>query len=331
MKQKTLFLAFISLGIILIGSSWYLFQPPKKESLIVSTTTSLYETGLLDAIKSGFEAKYPEFNVNFISQGTGKAIETAKRGDVDMILVHDPGSEFTFLIEGYGVNRKIIAYNFFIIVGPKSDPAGIKGLTPLEVLKKIYAQGLDGNALWVSRGDKSGTHSKEKALWKAAGLNLTRIKTEKVSGTENPWYLEAGAGMTATLQLANQKGAYTLSDIGSFLKNSKTGNIQLERFVEGGKELLNVYSAIAVNPQKVPQARFDKAMLFIKFLVSDEGQELFRTFGVEELDQAIFRPWIPVTEMNSDPTLIQWVEEYAYFDGTECPIQYRYNSGDLFS
>ncbi|MBS7620178.1 substrate-binding domain-containing protein [Candidatus Bathyarchaeota archaeon] len=330
MKQKTLFLTFISIGIILISSSWYLFQPP-KESLIVSTTTSLYETGLLDAIKSSFEAKYSGFNISFISQGTGKAIETAKRGDADMILVHDPGSEFTFLSEGYGVNRKIIAYNFFIIVGPKSDPAGVEGLTLLEALKKIYAQGLEGNALWVSRGDNSGTHSKEKALWKAAGLNLTRIKTEKVSGADNSWYLEAGAGMTSTLQLANQKGSYTLSDIGIFLKNSKKGNIQLKSFVEGGKEILNVYSAIVVNPQKVPQARFDKAMLFLKFLVSDEGQELFRTFGALELGQSIFKPWIPVSKTKSDPALIKWVEEYAFFNGAECPVQYRYNAGDLFS
>ncbi|MGQ9680108.1 MAG: substrate-binding domain-containing protein [Candidatus Bathyarchaeia archaeon] len=252
MKQRTIILMCIIVGVILAGSCWYLLQPRQKDILIVSTTTSLYETGLLDVLKPRFEARYPEFNVSFISQGTGLAIETAKRGDADMILVHDPASERAFLEQGYGVNRKVIAYNFFIIVGPKSDPAGIKGLAPLEALKKIYAQGLEGGAIWVSRGDNSGTHSKEKALWKTAGLNLTRIKAEKASGTDAPWYLEAGAGMTATLQLANQKEAYTLSDIGSFLKNSKTGNIQLVALVEGGKEVLNVYSAIAVNPQKVP-------------------------------------------------------------------------------
>lgn len=331
MKQRTITLICIIVGVILTGSCWYLLQPRQKDTLIVSTTTSLYETGLLDVLKSRFEARHPECNVSFISQGTGLAIETAKRGDADMILVHDPASERAFLEQGYGINRKVIAYNFFIIVGPKSDPAGIKGLAPLEALKKIYAQGLEGGAIWVSRGDNSGTHSKEKALWKATGLNLTRIKAEKVSGIDASWYFEAGAGMTATLQLANQKEAYTLSDLGSFLKNSKTGNIQLVALVEGGKELLNVYTTIAVNPQKVLQAKFDRAMLFVRFLVSDEGQEIFKTFGVQEMGQALFDPWIPISKTNSDPTLIQWVKEYAFINGTECPGEYRYNAGDLFS
>jgi tungstate transport system substrate-binding protein len=269
--------------------------------------------------------------VSFISQGTGLAIETAKRGDADMILVHDPNAEFAFLNGSYGVNRKIIAYNFFIIVGPQSDPAGINGLSPLEALKKIAAAGPNGSALWVSRGDNSGTHSKEKALWKAAGLNLTQLKDQKISGTENPWYLEAGTGMTATLQLANQKSAYTLSDIASFLKNSKTGNIQLVKVVDAGKDTLNVYSAISVNPQKLADTKFETAMLFIRFLASDEGQQLFSSYGVQDYGQALFKPWISTYKNNSDPELIQWVKDYAFFGGTECPNQYRYNAEDLFS
>lgn len=331
MKQRNILIIAVVVAIALIGTSWYLLRPNQKENLIVSTTTSLYETGFLDVLKAGFEAKYPNYNVSFISQGTGLAIETAKRGDADMILVHDPTAELAFLNGSYGVNRKIIAYNFFIIVGPQSDPAGISELSPLDALRRIAEGGPNGNALWVSRGDNSGTHSKEKALWKAAGLNLTQIKDQKIAGTNSPWYLEAGTGMTATLQLANQKGAYTLSDIASFLKNSKTGNIQLVKVVDAGKDTLNVYSAIAVNPQKLTNAKFDTAMLFIKFLASDEGQALFNSYGVQDYGQALFKPWISTYKNNSDPTLIQWVKDYAFFSGTECPTQYRYNAGDLFS
>jgi len=331
LKQRNILIIAVVVVIALIGTSWYMLRPNQKENLIVSTTTSLYETGFLDVLKAGFEAKYPNYNVSFISQGTGLAIETAKRGDADMIMVHDPNAELAFLNGSYGVDRKIIAYNFFIIVGPQSDPAGIKGLAPLDALRKIAAAGPNGSALWVSRGDNSGTYSKEKALWKAADLNLTQIKGQRISGTNNPWYIEAGAGMTATLQLSNQKGAYTLSDIASFLKNSKEGNIQLVNLVQGGKEMLNVYSAIAVNPQKVTQAKFETAILFIKFLVSDEGQNLFGTFGAQDYGQAVFKPWITTYKTNSDPTLIQWVKEYAFFNGTECPDLYRYKADDLFS
>jgi tungstate transport system substrate-binding protein len=159
----------LAIAVILIVISagalyWNSTKPKTKESLIVSTTTSLYETGVLDALKTMFEAEYPDYNISFISQGTGLAIETAKNGDADLILVHAPSQELAFLESGYGVNRKVFAYNFFIIVGPDSDPAGISGMDPLDALKKISEEGLTGNALWVSRGDNSGTHSKEKSL-----------------------------------------------------------------------------------------------------------------------------------------------------------------------
>jgi len=316
----------ISIALILIVAGavgTYFLYPRPKTQLIVSTTTSLYETGFLDVLKQSFEQANPGFNVSFISQGTGQAIQTAKLGQADMILVHDPPSELSFLNDSYGVNRKIIAYNFFIIVGPSNDPAAVNGTLPLDALKKIKAAGEAGQAKWVSRGDGSGTHSKEKRLWAAAGINYTQIRTQS-------WYLEAGSGMTATLQLANEKNAYTLSDKASYLTNFAKGNIELAKLVEGGKDLLNVYSAIPCNPQTLTSTKFDEAMALTKYLVSDEGQDLLRNFGVEDFGEAIFKPWVPVAKSGNPPDIKQMVEQYAYFQGSECPTQYRYNAGDLY-
>jgi tungstate transport system substrate-binding protein len=314
----------IVLGVVVIAviATYYLWPRPANQ-FIVSTTTSLYETGLLDILKQQFERTYPSYNVSFISQGTGKAITTAQRGDADMILVHDPMKELSFLEDGYGVNRKIIAYNFFIIVGPENDPADVKGKTPVEVLTLIKQAGENGTTLWVSRGDESGTHSKEQRLWSVAGFNYSEIRT-------NSWYFEAGTGMTATLQLTDEKEAYTLCDMGSYLSNFAQGNIDLVKHVEAGKDTLNVYAAIACNPQTITHAKFDLSMAFIDFLVSDDIQDLFRDFGVSEYGEALFKPWIPMLTSGLDPDLIEWVEEYAYFDGTECPDQFRYNAGDFY-
>jgi len=323
--SATVQLVLIGLTIVITGTlGVYFLYPRPKTQMIVSTTTSLYETGFLDVLKKNFEQKNAGYNVSFISQGTGQAIQTAKLGQADMILVHDPPQELLFLSDSYGVNRKIVAYNFFIIVGPSNDPAGIKGLPVLDAIKKIKAAGDGGNALWVSRGDNSGTHSAEKRLWTAAGFNPSQIRT-------NSWYLEAGTGMTATLQLANQKNAYTLSDKASYLNNFKKGNIQLALLLEGSVlALLNVYSAIPCNPQKLTAAKFDAAMALTKYLVSDEGQELFKDFGVQDFGEAIFKPWIPVSKSGSPADIKQMVEQYAYFQGSECPTQYRYNAGDLY-
>jgi tungstate transport system substrate-binding protein len=314
----------IVLGVVIIAiiAAYYLWPRP-ADLFIVSTTTSLYETGLLDVLKQRFQQTYPRYNVSFISQGTGKAIATAQRGDADMILVHDPVKELAFLEDGYGVNRKIIAYNFFIIVGPEADPAGAKGKTPTEALILINQAGEDGTALWVSRGDESGTHAMEQRLWAAAGFNYSGIRTSS-------WYFEAGTGMTATLQLADQKEAYTLCDMGSYLSNFVQGNIQLAKIVEAGKDTLNVYAAIACNPQTITSAKFDASLAFIEFLISDDVQDLLQDFGVSAYGEALFKPWIPMLTSGQDPALIQWVEDYAYFEGTECPTQYRYNAGDLY-
>jgi len=160
-------------------------------TLVVSTTTSLYDTGILDLIEDAFEAENP-IDLYFISVGTGLAITHAQRGDADMILVHAPSREFAFMEEGYGVNRKIIAYNFFSIVGPWDDPAGIKEKTPTEALEQLIERGRAGEAVWVSRGDDSGTHTKEIGLWSEVGLDASMLRDEE-------WYREAGAGMGKTL------------------------------------------------------------------------------------------------------------------------------------
>jgi len=311
------------------GFIWNLTRPQEKESLIVSTTTSLYETGVLDVLKTRFEADNPEYNVSFISQGTGLAIETAKRGDADLILVHAPSSELVFMETGFGVNRKIFAYNFFIIVGPAGDPTGVEGLGPVEAMLRIREMGLAGNALWVSRGDNSGTHIKEKALWAMTGLSLDEIKLEPAGGSGGTWYIEAGAGMTATLQLANEKDAYTLADVATYLKNVKNGNIQLVKAVDSGEETLNVYSAIVCAPDKSPRGMFDASMLFVQFLVSDETQAMLETYGEEEFGSTLFKPWVPELD-NPESDIVTWVEEQAYFDGSECPTQYRHQAGSLY-
>lgn len=329
-NQRTMVIIGVVLAVAFLAGAWYMTRPAVKEQIIVSTTTSLYETGFLDVLKKNFETKYSQYNVSFISQGTGLAIETAKKGNADMILVHDANAEKAFLTDGYGVNRKIVAYNFYIYVGPSADPIGVTGLSPTEALKKIAAEGVKGNAIWVSRGDNSGTHSKEKALWKLAGLNVTILK-QQTTPAGTPWYYEAGAGMTATLQLADQKNAYTITDIGSFLKNSASGIIKLVKVVDSGKDTLNVYSAIVCNPTKNTRGHYEASMTFVRYFSSTEGQELFKNYGVSNYGQALFKPWITTLKANTETDLIQWVKDYAYIEGSDCPTAYRFNPGDLYS
>ncbi len=319
---------FIVIVIILIGLVSYAYfaaQTTTKQHLIVSTTTSLYETGLLDILKVEFEKQYPSVNVSFISQGTGLAIQTAMRGDADMILVHDPVRELKFLEEGYGVNRKVIAYNFFVIAGPSDDPANVKGLSPTEAFTKIREAGEKNSAIWISRGDDSGTHAKEKRIWKATGFDTADLRTMD-------WYLEAGTGMTATLRLTDEKSGYTLVDLGSYLNNYANGNIELEIIVDAGRDTLNVYSVIANNPQKteVSGSNFDASMKFIDFLASDQIQQILADFGKDKFGKALFNPYIKLLENNDNPELIQWIQDFAYFDGTECPSQYRYQADHMY-
>ena len=317
MQGKALLTAAIIL-LAVLGTVLY-FQATgqsKVERLTVATTTSLYDTGLLDLVEEAFEKDYPCYDVAFISAGTGIALQYASRGDADAVLVHAPPKEFKFMREGYGVNRRIIAYNFFLIVGPESDPAGINGLKAVEALTRMVEAGRAGKALWVSRGDESGTHSKEKALWKMAGFNSERLRGEA-------WYLEAGAGMGKTLLLANEKNAYTLSDVGTYLKYHGDGLISLKVHVGESKELLNVYSIMAVNPRKVKEVNFKAAMALISFLTSDKGQKLLAQFGVEKYGQPLFNPAVKTIQEQKSSQVAQWIAEYAFLEGEECPAQYR--------
>jgi tungstate transport system substrate-binding protein len=324
--QRNIVIWIISLVLVAVvsvaGTTLFIGDASKKK-LVISTTTSLYDTELLDTIEDQFEAKYP-VDVYFISVGTGLAITHAQRGDADMILVHAPSKELTFLESGYGTCRKIVAYNFFAIVGPEADPANIKDLSPTQALSNIVNAGRNKGAKWVSRGDDSGTHIKEKGLWTVARVDWSTLRDES-------WYVEAGAGMGKTLQVADNLDAYTLADMGTYLKYHKDGIISLKTLVTQGEELLNVYSAIAGNRTKHSHINFDEAITFIEFLISEEGQEIIANFGKDVYGQSLFYPAVNLLKKNTDPTIAQWIRNYAFFDGYECPPEYWGNHPELYS
>jgi tungstate transport system substrate-binding protein len=253
------------------------------ERLKLSTTTSLQDTGLLDLIKDKFDEKF-NVSLDVVSGGTGIAIQYGERGDVDALLVHDKTRELKFIKDGHGLERRCIAYNYFELVGPANDPAGIKGLNATSALKTIMEKGSADpkNVSFVSRGDNSGTHAREQLLWKKAGFNYSQINNS------GPWYIDAGQGMGATLTMANEKSAYTLSDTGTYL--AYKGNLTLVPLVEGGNDLLNVYTAMAVNPKKHPGVNCELANEFINFLVSEEGQKLIADYGKDKYGQQLFFP-----------------------------------------
>ncbi|MBA7635737.1 Tungstate-binding protein TupA [subsurface metagenome] len=244
----------------------------------MATTTSLYDTGLWEYLEPMFEEKY-SVELDVMYAGTGKALEYGRRGDVDIITVHAKADEERFVAEGYGVQRVPFAYNYFLIVGPAADPAGIKGLNPEEALKKLMGA---GSVSFVSRGDDSGTHSKEKAIWKGAGFDYEAVRD---AGT---WYIETGGGMGPTLMMASEKQAYALTDMGTYL--AYKGKLELVPIIDRGDILLNVYSAIAVNPEKVTGVKIDMANNLISFLTSPEIQELIGDYGVEEYGRQLFIP-----------------------------------------
>lgn len=247
-----------------------------KDKFVVATTTSLYDTGLWDYLEPIFEDKY-DVNLEILSAGTGIALEFGQNGDAQAVAVHSKSSELTFIANGYGKERVPFAYNYFLIVGPESDPAGLKGLTPEDAFKKLMEN--PGSGKFVSRGDDSGTHVKEKAIWKAAGYE--DYDAVKNAGS---WYLEAGSGMGATLVRANELEAYTLSDIGTFL--AYKGDLNLIPIIEEGSILLNVYSSIACTKAKDPEM----AQNFVDFMASAETQQLIGNYGKEDYGQALFTP-----------------------------------------
>ena len=251
---------------------------PGQPRLRVSTTTSLYDTGLWNALEDRFEPQ-TGVRLDIIYAGTGIALEYGQRGDVDALAVHDKAREEKFIADGYGVERVPFAYNYFVIAGPADNPAGLAGLSPEDAFRKLYE---DRTAAFISRGDDSGTHAKEKAIWKAAGLDYEALRS---SGT---WYIDRGGGMGPSLLMAAEKQAYVLSDIGTFLAfQSDTGLVSI---VEKGGIMLNVYSAIAVSPEVTDAGRFARAQGLIDFLVSDEIQEFIADYGVQEYGRSLFTP-----------------------------------------
>jgi tungstate transport system substrate-binding protein len=311
-----------ALLITTIGATYIAWPRAETKRLIVSTTTSLYDTGVIDMIEDAFEKNH-QTDLYFISVGTGLAIAHAERGDADMILVHAPSKELKFLEEGYGVNRKIIAYNYFTIVGPPDDPAGIRGMDTTEAMETLVEMGRKDESVWVSRGDDSGTHTKELELW-------SRMSFEAPKPGEEFWFVEAGTGMGKTLQIAEEKQGYTLTDMGTYLKYRESGLVSLEMMVVSVQSLLNVYNAIAVNPKTVLGSDFEGAMEFIEFLISEEGQVLIGEHGKEDYGMSLFNPAVELLESASDTETAGWIEEAAFFEGSECPLRYRMDEADLY-
>lgn len=250
-------------------------QPPKppNPSLILATTTSTQDSGLLDVLVPDFEQR-TGYTVKTVAVGSGEAMKMGQECNADVLLVHSPSAEKDFMSNNYGSDRRLVMHNDFVIVGPSSDPAGIKGsATAVEAFTKIANAG----SPFITRGDASGTNSKELAIWKSA--NITPA---------GDWYIESGQGMLATLQIASEKGAYTLSDRATFLANQSA--IQLEILVQGDASLLNIYHVIVVNPANCPTVNNTGAIAFADYLVSPATQTLIGSFGVEKYGQPLFTP-----------------------------------------
>ena len=248
---------------------------PSNPNLILATTTSTQDSGLLDVLIPLFETE-SGYTVQTVAVGSGQAMKMGEEGNADVLLVHAPASEVTFMENGFGKDRALVMHNDFIIVGPASDPAGIKGTAVADALKLISA----GSGTFVSRGDDSGTHKAELALWKKVEFDP--------KAAAPAWYLESGQGMGATLTIASEKNAYTLTDRATYLANN--ANLQLEILVEGDHALLNVYHVISVNPDKWPKANYEGALAFIKFMTASSTQKIIAQFGVNKYGQQLFIP-----------------------------------------
>ncbi|MDQ3855325.1 MAG: substrate-binding domain-containing protein [Chloroflexota bacterium] len=244
-----------------------------KHDVVLATTTSTQDSGLLDVLVPRFEHE-TGYRLKPIAVGSGQALELGERGEADVLLVHSPSAEEEFMKTGAGVDRKLVMYNDFVLVGPPADPARIRGVqSASEALRKIARSG----APFYSRGDDSGTHKREQELWKAAGLT-----------PRGDWYRETGSGMGQTLRIASEKAGYTLADRGTYLSLRST--LQLQVLVEGGAPLLNVYHVIAVNPRKFSTVNYEGARAFESFLLSASTQKVIGSFGRDKYGQSLFVP-----------------------------------------
>jgi tungstate transport system substrate-binding protein len=282
MRRPVVILLALVLALAAVASA----QAPASKTVILSTTTSTQDSGLLDVLIPLFE-KQTGYSVKAISVGTGQALALAARGEADVTLAHAPGAEKKYVAEGKMQNRRLVMYNDFLVIGPEADPAKIKGAKSVAAaLKKIA----DGKARFVSRGDKSGTHTLELALWKAAGITPGA-----------PWYIESGQGMGATLGLANDRQGYTLTDRATMLAFAK--RVDLEPMVEGDKLLLNVYSVMEVNPANGPKVNAAGGKAFADFMLAADTQAVIKRFGVDKYGQALFVPIAGRGSDEGDPSL----------------------------
>jgi tungstate transport system substrate-binding protein len=260
----------------LVAASPAIAAEDAAKTVILATTTSTQDSGLLDVLVPAFQ-KQTGYFVKTISVGSGQAMAMGRRGEADVLLVHSPADEQKFVEEGFGVGRRLVMHNDFVVVGPSPDPGKVRGTTSAkEALKRIA----DAGALFLSRGDNSGTHAKEKGIWKAAG----------VSPDGQKWYQQTGLGMGDTLNVASEKGGYTLTDRGTYLALNRARRFALEILVEREPLLLNVYHVIGVNPAKWPKVNAAGAKAFGDFMVSPATQEIIGRFGIDKVGSPLFVP-----------------------------------------
>lgn len=266
---------FSSFAVALLLGASAAFTPAvaQDRSIVVASTTSTQDSGLFGYLLPLFKAQ-TNIEVKVIAQGTGQALDTARRGDADVVFVHAKSQEEKFLAEGFGVKRFDVMYNDFVLIGPKSDPAGVKGKDIESALKAIQ----DKAAPFVSRGDKSGTHSAELALWKQAGIDI--------AATKGPWYREIGQGMGAALNTAGAMNGYVLSDRGTWISFRNRGDLDI--VVEGDRRLFNQYGVMLVNPEKFPSVKKELGQAFIDWLISAEGHAAIAGYKIE--GQQLFFP-----------------------------------------
>ena len=269
MRRLLSFVVALILSVAVTASA----QAPGSKTVILSTTTSTQDSGLLDVLLPLFE-KQSGYTVKAISVGTGQALALAARGEADVTLAHAPAVEKKYVAEGKMHNRRLVMYNDFLVIGPEADPAKIRGeKSVVAALKKIAETG----ARFVSRGDNSGTHNLEKSLWKEAGIE-----------PRGGWYIESGQGMGATLGIANERNAYTITDRATYLAYQK--RLTLPILLEGDKPLFNIYSVLEVNPANGPRINTVGGKAFADFMVAPETQAVIKNFGLEKYGQPLFVP-----------------------------------------
>ena len=272
MKVREQALSVCLTAMVVFGLAMAAAQPTKR-SIILATTTSTQDSGLLDVLIPRFEQQ-TGYQVKTIAVGTGEALAMAARGEADVVLAHAPEAEAKFIADGHGVNRRAVMHNDFILVGPSEDPAQLRGTQGIiEALKHLA----EVQASFVSRGDNSGTHQLEQRLWKQVGI-----------GPKGRWYLDAGQGMGETLRIASERQAYTLTDRGTYL--ALQNMLQLAIVSEGDQALANFYSVIEVNPAKHAKVNQEGARAFADFMVSPATQAIIKTYGVDKFGQPLFFP-----------------------------------------